>query len=119
MPSMSLVPERRGAKDGGFCSALLREYRKRTALGSLSMAKLTRRGFAKPAAIAGIGTALSVGRVFGANERVRLGFIGLGNRGDQVLDGFLVHKDCETVALCDIHQPYIDFAAKKAGGKPF
>ena len=25
----------------------------------------------------------------GANERVRLGFIGLGNRGDQVLDAFL------------------------------
>lgn len=83
------------------------------------MAKLTRRGFAKTAAIAGIGTALSAGRVLGANERIRLGFIGLGNRGDQVLDAFLVHKDCEIVGLCDIHQPYIDFAAKKAGGKPF
>ena len=66
------------------------------------MAKLTRRDFAKTAALTGVGTALSAGRVLGANERVRLGFIGVGNRGDQVLDAFLEHKDCEIVAVCDI-----------------
>jgi predicted dehydrogenase len=82
------------------------------------MAKLTRRHFTKAATLAGVGTALAATRVFGANERIRLGFIGLGNRGDQVLDGFLEHKDCEVVAVCDIHQPYVDFAAKKIGGKP-
>jgi predicted dehydrogenase len=49
---------------------------------------------------------------------VRLGFIALGNRGDQVLDAFLKHADAEVVALCDIHQPYVDFAAKKVGGAP-
>src|SRR6187200_959170 len=54
----------------------------------------------------------------GAAGRVRLGFIGLGNRGDQVLDGFLQHKDCEVTAVCDIHEPYLDFAAKKIGGAP-
>jgi predicted dehydrogenase len=74
----------------------------------------TRRDFTKAGA-AGVLTALSAGRVLGANDRVRLGFIGLGNRGDQVLDAFLVHKDAEVVALCDIYQPYLDFAAKKAG----
>ncbi|MFO0841632.1 MAG: Gfo/Idh/MocA family oxidoreductase [Gemmataceae bacterium] len=62
--------------------------------------------------------ALSAGRVAGANERVRVGFIGLGNRGDQVLDAFLAQKDCEVAAVCDIHQPYLDFAAGKIGGKP-
>src|SRR5712692_4403847 len=77
----------------------------------------TRRDFTKAGA-AGVLTALSAGRVLGANERVRLGFIGLGNRGDQVLDAFLVHKDAEVVALCDIYQPYLDFAAKKAGNAP-
>ncbi len=82
------------------------------------MAKLTRRAFTTSAALAGVGTALSAGRALGANDRIRLGFIGLGNRGDQVLDGFLEHKDCEVVAVCDIYQPYVDFAAKKAGGKP-
>ena len=55
----------------------------------------------------------------GANDRVRIPrFIGLGNRGDQVLSAFLEHKDCEVAAVCDIYQPYLDFAAKKIGGDP-
>ena len=77
----------------------------------------TRRDFTKAGA-AGVLTALSARRVYGANGRVRLGFIGLGNRGDQVLDAFLVHKDAEIIALCDLYQPYLDFAAKKVGGSP-
>src|SRR5205807_6971968 len=47
-----------------------------------------------------------------------LGFIGVGNRGDQVLDAFLAHKDAQVVAVCDIHRPYVDFAARKAGTTP-
>ena len=82
------------------------------------MSKLTRRDFTKIATAASVNTALGSGRVLGANDRVRLGFIGVGNRGDQVLDGFLAHKDAEVVAVCDIHQPYMDFAAKKIGGSP-
>jgi predicted dehydrogenase len=80
------------------------------------MARITRRSFTQSAALAA--TALSASRVYGANERVRLGFIGLGNRGDQVLDGFLAHKDQEVVAVCDIWAPYCDFAAKKIGSSP-
>jgi predicted dehydrogenase len=79
---------------------------------------MNRRDFTKAAGAAGLLTALSANRVMGANERIRLGFIGLGNRGDQVLDGFLPHKDCEVVAVCDIYQPYVEFAAKKAGTSP-
>jgi predicted dehydrogenase len=82
------------------------------------MSKLTRRNFTTTAALAGLGTALSTSRVWGANERVRLGFIGLGNRGDQVLDAFLQHKDAEVAAICDIYQPYLDFASKKIGTNP-
>src|SRR5438093_2342364 len=82
------------------------------------MGKLTRRGFTTTAALAGLGTALGASRVRGASARVRLGFIGLGNRGDQVLDAFLQHKDADVVALCDIYQPYVDFAAKKVGTNP-
>lgn len=82
------------------------------------MKSMSRRTFTKSAAAAGVTTALSAGRVWGANERVRLGFIGLGNRGDQVLDGFLEHKDAEVVAICDIYQPYLDFASKKIGTNP-
>jgi predicted dehydrogenase len=77
----------------------------------------TRRDFTKAGAL-GLATALSARRAYGAGERVRLGFVGVGNRGDQLLDAFLAHKDCAVVALCDLWQPYLDFAAKKAGGSP-
>jgi predicted dehydrogenase len=77
----------------------------------------TRRQFTKAGA-AGLATALSARRVCGANERIRLGFIGLGNRGDQVLDAFLLHSDAEVAALCDLWPPFLDFAAHKAGTRP-
>src|SRR5260370_17095962 len=85
------------------------------------MARMTRRDFNKTATAVGLATAataLSAGRVLGANERVRLGFIGLGNRGDQVLDAFLRHKDAEIAALCALRPPYLDFAANKVGRAP-
>ena len=82
------------------------------------MTRLNRRQFTKGAALAGAATALSAARVHGATNRIRLGFIGLGNRGDQVLDAFLEHKDAEVVAVCDLHPPYLAFAAKKVGTGP-
>ena len=51
-------------------------------------------------------------------DAVRLGFIGVGNRGDQVLSSFLAHDDANVVAIADLHQPYLDFAAKKVGSNP-
>lgn len=47
-----------------------------------------------------------------------MGFIGLGNRGDQVLDAFLTHPDAEIVALGDLSPAYMDFGAHKIGGSP-
>ena len=82
------------------------------------MTRVTRRHFGKTAAAAWLATAAGNRRVFGANNRVRLGFIGVGNRGDQVLDAFVAHKDAEIVAVCDIHEPYVALAARKAGGTP-
>lgn len=43
----------------------------------------------------------------GANERVRVGFIGVGNRGSQLLNGFLTQRDVDVVALCDVYEPYL------------
>jgi predicted dehydrogenase len=42
-----------------------------------------------------------------ANEKIQVGFIGVGNRGSQLLDGFLRHDDAEIVALCDVYEPYL------------
>ena len=47
------------------------------------------------------------GRVIGANDRVRLGCIGMGYRGVQVLIAFGAHKDAQIVALCDVYEPYL------------
>src|SRR5512137_2427585 len=82
------------------------------------MKSVTRRNFTKTVAAAGAVAALSQFRALGANEKVRLGFIGLGNRGDQVLDAFLAQPDAEVAAICDLQQSYLDFAAKKTGGSP-
>ena len=82
------------------------------------MRPITRREFTRTLAAVGTTAALSSFRVFGANDRVRLGFIGLGNRGDQVLDAFRKQNDAEVVAICDIYEPYLDFAAQKIGTNP-
>jgi predicted dehydrogenase len=78
----------------------------------------TRRNFTKTLVLAGATTALGAASAAPANSRVRLGFIGLGNRGDQVLDAFLKHPDTEVAAVCDLSQAYMDFAARKAGTTP-
>ncbi len=81
---------------------------------------ITRRDFTMGVAAAG---AMAAGGpvlgALGANDRVRLGIIGVGNRGDQLIDAFKPHPDAQFVAICDLYQPYIDFAKNKVGGDPF
>src|ERR1051326_1205987 len=79
------------------------------------MSDLTRRDFAKGAALA---TAAGYSKIMGANDRVRMGYIGLGNRGDQVHDAFLETGSNETVAVCDLRDDYMDFAIKKSRATP-
>jgi predicted dehydrogenase len=79
---------------------------------------LTRRAFQRTSAAAIGLTALQASQVLGANERIRVGFIGVGNRGMQVLEGFLRHEDCEVAAICDVFTPYLDRAKERLGGKP-
>ncbi len=76
---------------------------------------ISRRDFARGATLT---TALGYSRILGANDRVRVGYIGLGNRGDQVHDAFLEHGDQETVAVCDLRDDYMDFAVKKSRATP-
>src|ERR1051326_7616780 len=79
------------------------------------MQRFTRRDFARSA---GLATALSYSRINGANDRVRMGYIGLGNRGDQGHDAFLEHGDQQTVAVCDLKDSYMDFAIRKSRATP-
>src|SRR5579872_362416 len=77
---------------------------------------MTRRDFARAAALSA--TAVSYSRILGANDRVRMGYIGLGNRGDQVHDAFLEHGDQVTAAVCDLRDDYMEFATKKSRATP-
>ncbi len=47
-----------------------------------------------------------------------MGYIGLGNRGDQVHEAFLEYGDQETAAVCDLRDDYMDFAIKKSRATP-
>jgi predicted dehydrogenase len=77
--------------------------------------KTTRRRFLKntttSAAAVTLGlnviSAPPIGAARGANEKIRVGFIGVGNRGSQLLDGFLKQDDMEVAALCDVYEPYL------------
>ena len=55
----------------------------------------------------GAGTFPVSGKVLGANDKIRMGFIGVGNRGSQLLNLFMNNTDCEIAALCDIYEPYL------------
>ncbi len=43
----------------------------------------------------------------GASEKIRMGFIGVGNRGSQLLNLFMQNPHVEIAALCDVYEPYI------------
>ena len=63
-------------------------------------------------------TALSYNRIMGANERLRMGYIGLGNRGDQVHEAFMEFGDQQTTAVCDLRDDYLDVAVKRSRTTP-
>ncbi len=74
-----------------------------------SKSDITRRSFIKDSAVTG-GSVLLAGttlRAVAASDRIRVGFIGLGNRGSQLLNGFLVQPDVDLVAFCDVYEPYL------------
>ena len=84
--------------------------------------KFTRRSFTKAGAAAAVGVAATRSIAArnpsddGANNRIRLGFIGVANRGGQLIDGFAAHKDIEIVALCDVDALTLGKARERVGG---
>ncbi|MCX7778558.1 MAG: Gfo/Idh/MocA family oxidoreductase, partial [Armatimonadetes bacterium] len=51
------------------------------------------------------------------NERIGLGFIGVGPRGMALLREFQQFPDVDIVAVCDVHQERVDKAVAATGGK--
>jgi predicted dehydrogenase len=80
---------------------------------------LTRRDFHKVGA-ASLSAAVAVGespaRAQAApSTKKRLAFIGVGNRGSQLLRAFQTHGDVDVVAVCDIYEPYLRRARERLG----
>ena len=74
---------------------------------------ITRRTFTKAGAAATLGLAASrATRVLGANDRIRLGFIGVGGRGRSLVSTFRGQADVQIVALCDVYLPHVEQANK-------
>jgi predicted dehydrogenase len=77
--------------------------------------KKSRRQFIKTTSATSVGLAVGLNtfsspnsvRILGANDKIRVGFIGIGNRGSQLLGLFMQEPDCEIAALCDIYKPYL------------
>jgi predicted dehydrogenase len=75
----------------------------------------TRREFIAKSAMAAAGLSIGMNsmnaagysRIKGAGEKIRVGFIGLGNRGSQLLSLFMKNSDAEIAAFCDLYEPYM------------
>src|SRR6185437_14479085 len=82
------------------------------------MANDTRREFIKKTGVAA-GVALlatTPARVLGANDRVRIGMIGVGGRGQDLLKQVLAVPSAQLVAIADIYSRRQDEAQKLAPG---
>src|SRR5207302_4926743 len=81
------------------------------------MANKTRRDFVKQSVL---GTAAllayPLARVLGANDRVRVGMIGVGGRGQELLNQVLELRDIQLVAIADIYSRRREEAKKVAPG---
>lgn len=81
------------------------------------MANKTRREFIRNTAIGAAAlAACTPSRVLGANNRVRIGMIGVGGRGQELLSQVLQLPDAQLVAVADIYRRRHDEARKTAPG---
>ena len=54
-------------------------------------------------------------RIQGDNDRIRVGIIGCGNRGNQVATDWMKHKDSVFIAACDVAKYRLDKTAARLG----
>src|SRR5207247_164583 len=79
-----------------------------------------RRFLQQAGATAAVGLILPTSRILGANDRVRLGIIGAGGRGQELMKEFLRVPNAEFVAVADVYLRRHDEAKALAPAiKPF
>ena len=62
----------------------------------------------------GLAGGLAASRVVGANDRIRLGIIGIGARGTEITREAIACPNTEFVAFCDIYSRRLEDAKKLA-----
>lgn len=75
-----------------------------------------RRDFLKAAGAGALGAA-SYGRVLGANERAKVGFIGIGLIGKRHLLDFMSQPDVDVAAICEVYEPRLHEGIATASDK--
>ncbi len=72
--------------------------------------KQTRREFVKTSAVAAtaLAGAPTILRAQKKNDTIRMGFIGVGNRGSQLMNMFRQNDDVQIAALCDVYAPFVN-----------
>ena len=79
----------------------------------------SRREFLRDSAVGGAGLALVTGlapaRVLGANDRIRVGALGAGERAQYLMTLFKAVPSTEVVAVCDVYEPHRDVGLRIAG----
>ena len=53
-------------------------------------------------------TAFSLGRVLGANERINIGIVGIGGRGNDHINAYAADPGARIAAICDIDQAALE-----------
>jgi len=74
------------------------------------MSEVPRRAFLRGATVA---TAISYSRIMGANEKLQVGLIGAGSRGQYDTGNFVTSGKADVAAVCDIYGVNIDQAKTK------
>ena len=68
---------------------------------------LSRREFAKASAASAVAVSMSsTASAVPPSDKVRVGFVGVGNRGSQLMKAFATQDDCEFIGVADVYEPY-------------
>src|SRR5919204_851129 len=80
------------------------------------MSESTRRDFLKNTALGAACLAIPSSRVLGANDRIRVGMIGAGSRGQELLQQVLKIPNVQFVSVADVYKRRWDEAKKLVPG---
>ncbi|MHC4655519.1 MAG: Gfo/Idh/MocA family protein [Planctomycetota bacterium] len=79
---------------------------------------ITRRDFLQKGAAAALAAPLFINsRVFGANDRIVMGCVGMGGQGRGDMGGFMGFGDVRVVAVCDVVDDHLNQAKSRVDGK--